>query len=103
MIERTNVCRQAWQNHERVSEWAKERREWMNEWMNEQTDGWFDKWINNFARCLSRVGANSKLFFYMKSKPPPYGLVSRLFILLCKDSESCEELMSDKRNTDSFL
>ena len=25
------------------------------------------------------------------------------FILLCKDSESCEELMSDKRNTDSFL
>ena len=50
------------------------------------------------------VGANSKLFFFkMKSKPPQYGFVSRLFILLCKDSESCEELMSDKRNTDSFL
>ena len=58
MIARTNVCRQAWQNHDRVSEWAKERREWKNERTNGRTDGrtdgWVDKWINNFARCLSR-------------------------------------------------
>ena len=54
MIERTNVCRQAWQNHDWVSEWAKERREWKNERTNGRTDGRVDKWINNFARCLSR-------------------------------------------------